>query len=340
MIRIDGTMGEGGGQVFRTSVALSALTGKPFAITRIRGGRGKPGLLRQHLTAVRAAAEICSAKVKGAELGSGELEFRPGEVRSGAYEFAIGSAGSTSLVLQTILYPLAAADGASTVVITGGTHNKAAPTFEFLRDTFAPQLARTGPLLAVELDVAGYYPAGGGVLRARIEPGRSREPFELLERGEITRRAVEATVAHLPDSVGRREIAQFCQRLTWPEGDGVVREDRHSPGPGNVLTVQIGAGGVTETFVGFGERGVRAENVANDVAKEVKNYLAVGAPVGVHLADQLILPMALAAGGTFRTVAPSKHLLTQVELIPRFLDVEVSVEPEPEGKAWVVAVRR
>lgn len=335
MIEIDGTFGEGGGQILRTSLALSAVTKEPFRIVDIRARRSKAGLLRQHLTGVKAAAEICGATVRGAELGSTTLEFEPGDVRPGNYEFSIGSAGSTTLVLQTILPALASAESPSTVVIEGGTHNSSAPSFEFLRDTFAPALAAVGPRVQLELERHGFYPAGGGRIAATIAPARF-EPHAWLERGEIRDRRIVAAVANLPRSIGERENQAIRAKLSWPESIGAIVEV-DSPGPGNVVTVQLESEALTETFVGFGERGVRAEAVGDRVAEEVKRYLAVDAPVGEHLADQLVLLLALAGGGRFRTIAPSRHTLTQIEVVPKFLEVDVDVE-KLDGGVWEISI--
>ncbi|MEQ1894293.1 MAG: RNA 3'-terminal phosphate cyclase, partial [Planctomycetota bacterium] len=180
LLTIDGRTGEGGGQVLRTALSLSVALGRPVRVTHVRGKREKPGLLRQHLTALRAAAEISGGTAVG-ELSGAEAELRPGPVRAGDYEFRIGSAGSTLLVLQTVLSPLLLADGPSTLLLEGGTHNPLAPPFEFVARAFAPLLARLGARLAFELVRPGFHPAGGGVLRAHITPPEPALPLELLE---------------------------------------------------------------------------------------------------------------------------------------------------------------
>ncbi len=183
VISIDGSHGEGGGQILRTALSLSAVTGKPFAIENIRARRSKPGLMRQHLTAVKAAAAICGAKADGAEVGSTRLRFEPGSLKAGEYAFNIGSAGSTSLVLQTVLPPLALADGASRVTLQGGTHNTGAPPFEFLDRAFLPLIRRIGFNADVELRRFGFYPAGGGEVRVEIQAPSTLEPLVIDERG-------------------------------------------------------------------------------------------------------------------------------------------------------------
>ncbi len=185
MLDIDGSQGEGGGQILRTSLALSLVTGQPFRLEQIRAGRRKPGLLRQHLTAVEAAKTVGAAEAIGAEMGSRTLEFRPGAVIAGNYRFAVGTAGSATLVLQTILPPLLTASGGSTVTIEGGTHNPFAPPFDFLAGCFVPLIQRMGPRIELEMRCPGFYPAGGGKFDARIEPVKRLACFDLMTRGEI-----------------------------------------------------------------------------------------------------------------------------------------------------------
>ncbi len=336
MITIDGSQGEGGGQILRTSLAMSMLTGKPFRIERIRSGRPKPGLLRQHLTAARAAAEIGQAEIEGATLGSTELAFTPGKTRGGEYRFDVGSAGSTTLVLQTILPGLITADEPSRVSISGGTHNIHAPPFDFLQRAFLPLLRRMGPRVDVTLQRAGFYPVGGGRIMVEIQPVESLRRIDLVERGRITRRCARAVVSKIPLDVARREVDTVRRRLSWP-ADCTHVEELDSPGPGNALTIEIESTHVTEVFTGFGRRGVRAEKVAADAAREAKRYLEAAVPVGEHLADQLLIPMAMAGGGTFRASAVTLHTTTNIETVKRFLDVSIDVQQlEPDVHEIVV----
>src|SRR5215510_1529252 len=183
MIEIDGASGEGGGQILRSSLSLAICTGQPFRIANIRANREKPGLMRQHLTAVKAAAEVCAGEVDGAELGSRALTFRPGKLAAGDYSFAIGTAGSCTLVLQTVLPPLLLATETSSIRITGGTHNKGSPPVDFLARAFLPLINRMGPKVNLELVRHGFYPRGGGEIRVDIVPSTKLEPITLLERG-------------------------------------------------------------------------------------------------------------------------------------------------------------
>ncbi len=325
MVHIDGSKGEGGGQVLRTSLALSLVTGTPFQMVDIRAGRSKPGLLRQHLTAVKAAAAVGRAEVSGAELHSRELTFRPRGIQPGDYHFAVGTAGSSTLVLQTVLPALLSASGPSTLVLEGGTHNPAAPPFDFLSRAYLPLVRRMGPQVEASLDRPGFFPAGGGRFRVSVRPA-PLSPLHLLERGEVRRRQATALIAQVPYDVARRELETVGRVLGWEESERRVEELKRSAGPGNVLSLEIESEHVTEVFTAFGERGVRAEDVARAAAEEARVYLEAGVPVGHHLCDQLLLLLALARGGSFRTLPLDGHALTQVETFAHFLDVKVSVE--------------
>lgn len=337
MLTLDGSRGEGGGQILRTALGLSIVTGRPFRIEKIRAGRSKPGLLRQHLTAVRAAKEIGDAIVEGDVLGEKTLSFTPRDLRPGNHRFDIGSAGSATLVLQTILPALLHAGAPSTVTLEGGTHNPFSPPFHFLRDAYAPLLARMGVRLGLALERAGFYPAGGGLMRATIHPRTDLEPLVLLERGAVLERIVRVIAHRIPEHVARREIDTLAS-LGWADADTEV-EEVQSPGAGNVLMATARCEHVTEVFTGFGERGVRAEDVARRVAKEAQTWLDSGAPVGEHLADQLVLPMALSSGASaFRTAAPSKHLTTQLETVRAFLERDFTVTDEGRGVHRIATV--
>lgn len=337
MITIDGSQGEGGGQIVRTALALAIVTGQDCRIDHIRRRRDKPGLQRQHLTAVRAAADVGQAEVEGDALGSTRLTFRPRGIQPGAYRFATGTAGSTTLVLQTVLPPLLHAGGPSSIVLEGGTHNPWAPPFEFLHATFLPLLNRMGPRLALRLERHGFYPAGGGRLHTTLEPAQLA-PLVLVERGEVVGRSVRAFVSRLPLSIAQREVRTVCDRLQWDESCG-SSEEVPSNGPGNAVVVQVACEHVTETFVGFGRRGVPAERVAEEVAVEADTYLRAGVPVGPHLADQLLLPLALAGGGRFVTLPPTPHTRTNAETIGRFLPIAVRFETLPDDRCEVVVER-
>jgi RNA 3'-terminal phosphate cyclase (ATP) len=208
-IHLDGSIGEGGGQILRTALALSMCTDQPFSIHNIRAGREKPGLLRQHLTALNAATAICGATVDGAAIGSRTLAFSPGKIKPGEYTFSVGSAGSTTLVLQTVLPALLTAEGKSSVTLEGGTHNPHAPPIDFLDRAFLPLINRMGPTVNVTLERAGFYPAGGGRVVVTVEPASKLSPLHLPERGDIKRRTAKAVVAALPGEIAKRELQKI-----------------------------------------------------------------------------------------------------------------------------------
>ena len=338
MLTIDGSQGEGGGQILRTALALAMITGTAVRIEKVRAKRKKPGLLRQHLTCVKAAVAISGAKVVGAELGSGAIGFEPGAIRGGEYNFAIGSAGSTSLVFQTVLPALLRADAPSRVTLSGGTHNPSAPTFDYLERAFLPLLARMGAEVEIKLHKPGFYPAGGGKWHAVIAPAARLVPLILHDAGALTLQRVRADVANLPFDVAEREARTAARRLSWPAATAEPRTVK-ADGHGNVLAIELGHDHVTELFTGFGEQGTPAEAVAARTVDAVRAYLAANVPVGPHLADQLLLPMALAGGGSFTTMAPTGHTRTNIAVIEKFLPVEITLEDVGE-KRWRVTVTR
>jgi RNA 3'-terminal phosphate cyclase (ATP) len=338
MIRIDGSSGEGGGQILRSSLSLSLATGKAFRIENIRAKRERPGLLRQHLTSVLAASELSGAKVEGANLGSQILSFVPGPVRPGGYRFVVGTAGSSTLVLQTILPALMLAAGPSHITIEGGTHNRSAPPFHFLAKCFLPVIQRLGPKVSVNLERYGFYPAGGGCFTASIEPCGRLSPIDYSERGEITHRKVTAIVANLNRSIALREIDKVLKYLNW-EGDSTEILEVRSAGPGNIVLIELAtSSGVTELFCGFGRLGASAESVAMEAAGEARAYLDSDAAAGEHLADQLLLPFALAGGGGFTAVKLNRHARTNMDVISSFLPVEF-VSREETGRTRIEIVK-
>ena len=337
MIELDGSEGEGGGQILRSALSLAICTGQPFRIANIRANREKPGLMRQHLTAVNAAAEICAGESAGAELGSRALTFRPGKLAAGDYSFAIGTAGSCTLVLQTILPPLLAAAGESSVRITGGTHNRASPPFDFLSRSFLRVLGRMGAPVDMQLSSYGFFPRGGGEIRARIGPGARLAPLSLTTRGGFVSGQAEAFIAAIPMHVAQRELEVIGRALGWTQDQLHVRALPNDVGPGNAVTISIEHEHVTEVFTGFGERGVRAEAVAEAAVEEARRYLASDAPVGEHLADQLLLPMALAGGGEFLATMATPHLRSNAAVLERFTDRRVTIESR--GDSFLVTVR-
>jgi RNA 3'-terminal phosphate cyclase (ATP) len=327
MLRIDGSRGEGGGQVLRSSLALSMASGRPFRIENIRARRAKPGLQRQHLTAVLAAAEVSGAVVDGASVGSRALSFAPGPVRPGSYHFAIGTAGSAPLVFQTVLPALMLAGAPSELIFEGGTHNPMAPPVDFLARVFLPLVRRLGPEVELEVDRLGFYPAGGGRFRARIVPRRDLGRLELLEAPRVSARRARALVAGLPPHIAERELRVVREALRWSEEECGVESGR-AASPGNALFLELEAAPCGELVTAIGERGVPAERVAAAAVAEMRAFLDAGVPVGAHLADQLLLPLALGGGGVFRTVPLSEHTRTNLEVIHDFGAARIAVREE------------
>jgi RNA 3'-terminal phosphate cyclase (ATP) len=323
---IDGAMGEGGGQILRTALSLSLVTGQAFRIDNLRAKRRKPGLQAQHLAAVRAAATVGQAEVEGAMLGSLTLVFRPRAVLPGDHAFVVGTAGSATLVLQTVLPALITSSRPSSLVLEGGTHNPMAPPFEFLTKAYLPLLRRMGATVRARLDRHGFYPAGGGKMRVTIEPTPNLGRLDLLERGNILACRATAVVANLPRHIAERELKVLKRELRL-DADDLQIEEVGSQGPGNVVFVEIESANVTEVLTAFGELGLRAEVLAGRLAKEVRRYMDTSAAVGEHLADQLLVPMALAGGGSFVTLPLSLHATTNIEVLKRFLSIQAKVEP-------------
>lgn len=321
VVEIDGARGEGGGQVLRSALACSLLTGRPFRIRDIRGRRKKPGLLRQHLAGVRLATRIGAAEVRGDELRSGELWFRPQTLQAGTYESSIGSAGSTTLVLQTVLVPLLRAQGRSVLSLRGGTHNPMAPTFDYIDRVYLPMLRRMGAVVEARMHQAGFFPAGGGHIEVTIEGGAPLRRLDLLDRGAVVKTRARAYVANLPRSIAERELRVVGGKLRWRDLEVVECE---GPGPGNVLSCEVRSEHVSEVFTSFGEQGLPAGKVATRAVTDTQRYLARNVPAGEYLADQLLLPLAL-TGGRLRTGPLSQHTTTNLEVLSMFLPLHTKV---------------
>ncbi len=330
MIIIDGAEGEGGGQIVRNACALSLVTGQPFRITNVRGKRAKPGLMRQHVTAIEAACTIGSATCDGVAVGSREFGFTPGRVTAGDYRFAVGTAGSTGLVLQTVLMPLLLAGAPSRLVLEGGTHNMLAPPFEFIAESFLAVVNRMGPRVSARLVRPGFYPRGGGRIEVDIAPA-PLQPIHCRERGPLLGRSAIAMIAGLAPEIAGREIVRARKLLAWPDDAFAVHELPDEFGPGNILLLTAEFTNVTEIVSGFGKLGVSAEQVAATAAARMTGYLESDAVAGPYLADQLLLPFALAGGGSFTTVKPSQHSRTAAEIIAMFTGRQWRFEPQESG---------
>lgn len=339
MLPIDASLGEGGGQVLRTALTLSILTGTPVRLTNIRARRPKPGLQAQHLQAVQAAAAICAGDLRGAEMHSTELEFHPGQVKGGRYRFAIPTAGSACLVLQTIALPLALAQGASTVTIRGGTHVPWSPSFHYLEHQWLPHLQAAGLRLRLSLTSAGFYPQGGGELLASIRGTESIQPLERSQRGQLLRVRGLSGVANLDLDIARRQKLQALRRLEPVCRDSKIEIlDLPSPVKGTFILIWAEFANGQAACGALGAPGKRAERVADEAADELLACLDSGAAMDAHLADQLLLPLALAQGeSVLSTACVTSHLLTNAQIIRMFLPARIEIEGElgQPGMVWI-----
>jgi len=347
---IDGSHGEGGGQILRTAVSLSAATGRPIRIEKIRAGRAKPGLAAQHLTAIRAAATIVGADVTGDTLGSATLEFQPGGAPvAGTYRVDVaearegGSAGAASLVLQTVALPLALAEGESTVTVMGGTHVPWSPPYDFLQDVWLATLRRLGLNASARLDAWGFYPAGDGEITLQIAGAPSGsaallEPLPATDRGRLTGISGRAVAANLPSHIAQR-MADRAEALLRPLGVPVrINTERVravSPGAWIFLKPDYEAG--CAGFGGHGRRGKPAEEVAEDAVAELMAHHQSGAVLDRHLSDQILLPLAFADGPSeFTSAAVTRHLETNAWAIGQFGIAKIDIERAPDGTGHVM----
>ncbi|WP_312237947.1 RNA 3'-terminal phosphate cyclase [Stenotrophomonas sp.] len=336
MIELDGSLG--GGQLLRSALTLSLCTGIGFSIHDIRAQRRRPGLMRQHLTAVNAAARVGNACTHGAQLGATALRFEPGPVQAGDYQFATGSAGSATLVLQTVLPALWQAAAPSRLRLEGGTHNPLAPSADFIADAYLPALAKMGVQATLELQQHGFHPAGGGVLEVAVAPCATLQHCSFDSRGALASIEAKVLMSGLPSAIGLRELQVLAQKLGVDPHPRHVHAVRPALGPGNVALVHVRHAEHVDVFSGHGERGVSAEQVGARLAGQVQHYLQGSGCVGEHLSDQLLLPMALAGGGSLTTGRISDHLASNARLIEKFLPVEFDWQPHDGG--WRVTVSR
>jgi RNA 3'-terminal phosphate cyclase (ATP) len=321
LLSIDGSQGEGGGQVLRTALSLSMATGQGFEITRIRAQRPRPGLRPQHLAAVRAAALACGARVGGAFDGSPDLRFEPGPLAAGDFRFEIATAGAATLVLQTVLTPLARAAEPSRLVVTGGTHVPASPSLDYLARHWAAVTARMGFAFTFRLEKAGFYPPGGGEVDARVRPGAlTPDPFVLEERGALTAIRGVSGAARLKGEVARRQKEAAASRL-WEQRRlesswELIDVKAESPGSFLLIEAEFEQGRAAYGFLG--QRGLRPEVLGDRAARTLLRFLEGEGAVDPHLADQLAVPMALAGGGRVSTSEVTSHLQTVAETVARF----------------------
>jgi RNA 3'-terminal phosphate cyclase (ATP) len=336
MLVIDGSQGEGGGQILRTALTMAMVTGTDIRIENIRAGRKKSGLMRQHLACVKAAQVISEAKVSGAEVGATAIIFKPKTIKAGDYHFAVGTAGSTMLIFQTVLPALALADGQSRLSFEGGTHNIFAPSFDFIDITYLPQLRKMGIRVETELVRHGFYPQGGGQWQATITPVDRIGTLVLLDAGTLMATEAVVTSANIPSHIAARELGEIARQCNWPQK--VLRTERvECVGSGNIVSMRLHHTHCSEVVESVGQKGVSAEKVAKRAVQAVRRYQSANVPVGEHLADQLLLPIALGEGGVFRTLKPSRHTYTNRDVIALFTERRITFD-ELDKDRWEIRV--
>jgi RNA 3'-terminal phosphate cyclase (ATP) len=345
MIEIDGSLGEGGGQVLRTSLTLSIITGKPFCISTIRKNRSKPGLKAQHLKAVDAAAAISKAQVEGAALNSESLTFAPSAIRSGRYRFDIGTAGAATLVLQTVLVPLSMADSASSIIITGGTHVPWSPCFDYLSLQWLHYLQLIGFDAQIDLDQAGFYPKGGGRISATIRPARPNSPLKLAKRGRLLKVTGVSAVANLPQDIAERQKRQAMlrlQKIGWGNSTPDIRiklESLRSPVKGTYLLLLARFEESQCCYFSLGKLGKPAERVADDAIDAFASFVETDGVVDQYLVDQLLIPLCISHGESqIRTSQITRHTITNAEIIRAFLPARIVIDGEP-GQPGSITIR-
>ena len=331
MIEINGSFGEGGGQILRTALTLSVISGQPFSLKNIRSSRPQPGLKPQHIKAIEAAAAISRAQFNPVSPGGRELRFEPRELTAGNYRFDIGTAGATGLVLQTILLPLTLAEKPSNVIVTGGTHVPWSPCFHYLAWHWCHFLRQIGFSIDLEMKRAGFYPPGGGEIHATVNPRQSLQPLSLTGRGKLVQIRGLSTVAKLPRSIAERQQARALHRLSGHEEPVTIdieTVDALSAGTYLILVAEFEQS--QYCVAALGAKGKRAETVADEAIDDFEQFLATGAAIDAHLADQLLIPLAMVPGTSrLRTATVTTHLQTNAEVIRRFLPVTIDVDGSP-----------
>jgi RNA 3'-terminal phosphate cyclase (ATP) len=339
MIEIDGSYGEAGGQILRTALSLSCVLEKPFRMFNIRKGRSRPGLMPQHLMCVRALAMICGASVRGNVVGSTELIFIPSDPRPGDYDFDIGTAGSTSLLLQAILPPLVFSKKKSSIMLTGGTHVPFSPPFHYVSDVFVPMLRRLGIEMNISVERYGFYPKGGGRIRAEVYPSERAKAITLVKRGEFEKTTGLSGVVNLPLSIAERQRNAVNEMLS---SNGLHAEidllSSDAFGRGTFVFLKAETAECVAGFSSLGERGKKAETVGREAAEELISYYYADACLDPHLADQVALYLPFADGpSSFTTSRVTGHLVTNLWAIEKLTGVSYSIEGE-KGKPGKVVI--
>lgn len=337
IIQIDGSEGEGGGQILRSALTLSMITGQGFQIRNLRAKRPKPGLMRQHLTAVKAAAQICDADISQIALNATNVTFTPGPIQGGNYHFATGSAGNVILVAQTVLPALLFADQPSEIILEGGTHTNFAPCFEFFQNSYLPLLHKMGADVKCELIKPGFYPAGGGKIKLTISPVPQLSPLTILTRGGQTGIQAKAALANLGKHIATREMNMIQNRLTISPDDVVFQRLQGVAGSANYIQITLTYDHLTDVLTDYGKFGIRAEKLAANLCDKAISHMSSPAAVGPYLADQLLLPLALAKSGQFSMNAPTNHCLSHAVILEKFLPVTITFN-QKQTDYWITDI--
>ena len=332
MLEVDGSHGEGGGQLLRMSVALSVLTEQPIRVARIRAGRKNPGLAAQHATAVGALAKMCDAKVDGLRIGSSTITVQPGKIRPGAYSFDVGTAGSVTLVLQALIPVAAAAPGPVRLRVVGGTDVPWSPPADFFARVFLPLLRRVGGRVEVEVMRRGYYPRGGGIVETVVQPTREWSPLEFTELGKVERVRGIAHVANLPEEIPRRMKHAATRRLHGLADVKIeerIYRGEDAVGQGGALVLWAETDATVLGSDSLARRGASSEQVGEEAAGSLRAEIESGSTFDVHLTDQLLVYLARATGpSTFCARQISGHLDAMMWLLPQFLPCRFGVANE------------
>jgi RNA 3'-terminal phosphate cyclase (ATP) len=338
-IEIDGSYGEGGGQILRTALAFSSILKVPVIIHHIRAGRKKSGLQAQHLKGVEALAHITAAQTEGVSLGSEKVTFIPQKISPGKFRFEVGTAGSVTLLLQALLPPLCYAKGSSHLTLVGGTHVEWSPPFHYLTEILFPTLKSMGISVRADIERWGWYPQGGGVIRVDIEPGSQMKPISLFDRGPIKRIWGISAISNLPRHVAERQKGEALKRIEREmkmDAEITVLDDAPSIGQGSFLFLSAESEGTIAGFSSLGKKGEPAEKVAEEAVMSLKDYMASEGCIDPHLADQLIPFLALAKGNSgFTTTQITEHLLTNLWVVGLFSEVKI-FKSEEKGRGGKV----
>ncbi|MFN2175004.1 MAG: RNA 3'-terminal phosphate cyclase [Anaerolineales bacterium] len=346
MVRIDGSIGEGGGQILRTALSLSMITGIPFHINRIRANRRIPGLRPQHLAAINAARKISKAETQGVYLNSNSIFFSPKSIFSGSYSFNVGTAGSAILVLQTILAPLSMANSASSVSITGGTHVPWSPSYEYLKYTWTPFMHEIGLDFLLSLESAGFYPQGGGKIQAVIRPIRNPKPLDYVQRGKLLTISGFSAVANLDKSIAGRQKLRALNILydskLGIDNSKIKIKLNHLPSQfkGSTLFLNAAYENSRGGFFSLGKKGKLAEKVAEEAVNSLLKFHNDGGAVDWYMADQLLLPVSLIKDRSqFSTSKITNHFHTNREVVSFFLPVKIETSKQTNGNTHISVER-